>query len=350
MTNGEALDLAALADSDEVAASRYVKHRSLDPFPDVEAALLNTADLFDYIVETGMIHPFEVDPDHLDERLKPAACAIPIGGPYLYWEADPGSEVAQNGREPQTGTLEPGGDLFLRPNSIVYVTLEPTFRLPDYIAGRFNLTIRDIYRGLLVGTGPLVDPGFVGRLSLPLHNLTANDYRLVGGEPIVWMEFTKLSHNRRWNPKLGRANPKYGGFVEFPERKREHDVGWYVRRASEGRPIVSSIPQLFVKTERAAQQARTDADNARGEAAKIRQRFTTLSLWGAAAFFVALGAVLVSVWALVWSVRGDLSERDDRIVDLGRAVDQQRAQLEDQREDIRVLREEVSRLERARGR
>ena len=51
-----------------------------------------------------------------------------------------------------------------------------------------------MHRGLLLGTGPLVDPGFHGRLLIPLHNLTSDEYTIRGDEGLIWMEFTKTSH------------------------------------------------------------------------------------------------------------------------------------------------------------
>ena len=147
--------------SDEEAEARFEATRGADPFPDIQPALLNTADLLDYVAATGMIHPFEI-PAEESEMLKPASCGIRLAGDVVYWDTE---KVAE---QKVKRTLEPGEDLTLKRNSIVYVTLEPMLRLPDYIAARFNLTIRDIYRGILVGTGPLVDPGFTGRLSLPL--------------------------------------------------------------------------------------------------------------------------------------------------------------------------------------
>ena len=50
-----------------------------------------------------------------------------------------------------------------------------------------------------MGTGPLVDPGFEGKLLIPLHSLTADDYEIEAGEGLIWVEFTKLSPNERWN-------------------------------------------------------------------------------------------------------------------------------------------------------
>jgi deoxycytidine triphosphate deaminase len=159
--------------TDEEAEERFEATRGSDPFPGIAPALLNSADLLDYVAATGMIFPFAIPPKP-EEMLKPASCAIRLGGEVVYWDTDAVSDPdSDEDSKPEKvkRVLKPGEELTLRRNSIVYVTLEPTLRLPDYIAARFNLTIRDIYRGILVGTGPLVDPGFTGRLSLPLHNL-----------------------------------------------------------------------------------------------------------------------------------------------------------------------------------
>jgi hypothetical protein len=45
----------AFAESDEEAARRFELTRGTDPFPEVPSALLNTADLLDYVAATGMI-------------------------------------------------------------------------------------------------------------------------------------------------------------------------------------------------------------------------------------------------------------------------------------------------------
>jgi len=57
-------------------------------------------------------------------------------------------------------------------NSLVYIRLRETLRLPFYIIGRHNLKIDYVYQGLLLGTGPQVDPGYIGQIYIPLHNLT----------------------------------------------------------------------------------------------------------------------------------------------------------------------------------
>jgi deoxycytidine triphosphate deaminase len=271
--------------SEEEAIARFEATRSKDPLPHVPAALLNTSDLLEYIAQTGMLHPFEVNPGNPSEMLKPASCAMRLGGPCIYWEkVDSGSPVRVE-RE-----LRSGEELQLPRNSIVYVTLQPALHLPDYIAARFNLTIREIYRGLLVGTGPLVDPGFQGHISVPLHNLTYNDYVVHAGEPIAWMEFTKLSPNERWTSH--RPAARADGYVEFPLRKlNRKTVDDYVRRASPV-AITSSIPALAGKAERAAEATR--------KAAQRQLRiFGGVSVLGLLAVVGALAAIVISVYTLV---------------------------------------------------
>lgn len=318
MSGIELLDFPA---SDDEAAARYEATKSADPFPDIRPALLNTADMVDYIAATGMIYPFEVDPDRLEKTLKPASCAIPVGGEWLYWP--PTTELEDP--DGQSGVLEAGQDLWLKPNSIVYVTLAPMFRMPDYIAARYNLRIKHIYRGILVGTGPLVDPGFHGRLSVPLHNLTANPYLIKGGEPLVWMEFTKLSDDNRWARLPAAPATRRGQYVSFAAGKLERQsIRDYVQYAHEG-PIRSSIPE---QTEQAREAAK-GAEKAVEDAEETVEKFRNLSLW------VAVG-VVIALFTLGWQTLEFINNSKDGERELRQEVGELRAQLSSQREVFRV--------------
>jgi deoxycytidine triphosphate deaminase len=232
------------AESPEEAARRYKLFESIDPFPEIEAALLNSADISDYVAATGMIYPF------YEDKQKPASYEVRLLGKYVYWD-DKGKK--------HVGEIKHDEDFILRENSIAFITLEPEFHLPEYIALRFNLKITHIYRGILLGTGPLVDPGFIGKLSVPLHNLTTNSYTFKGGDPIIWMEFTKLSRRPKWQGKPGSVPhvAREGKFYDFPEEKKSFgDVESYLRKADPHRPIRSSIPAALEGARRAAEQAR----------------------------------------------------------------------------------------------
>lgn len=291
--------LPSFARSEDEAESRFQATRHHDPFPDIAPALLNTADLLEYIAATAMVHPFSVDPAKATVVLKPASCALRLLGQVLYWKG-PDAEHA----EKVTRELRAEEELLLAPNSIVYVTLEPTLRLPDYIAARFNLTIKEIYRGVLVGTGPLVDPGFVGQIYLPLHNLTCNEYRLVGGEPVAWMEFTKISPNGSWceHDSNGRSAP----YVPFPDRKQERKtVEDYLGRSSPT-PVMSSISTSVVKAQRSARAS---------ERAVTRTRLTIT-----VASAVALGALLVALIAIYLQVVSVVDDSESSRTSLTRQV------------------------------
>ena len=307
------------AQNDDDAEARFDQYRRTDPLPDVAPALLNTADLLAYIALTGMISPFTADLADPEHTLKPASCAIAAGGTYVYW-TDPEGDSAEPRRI--MGELGEGETLELERNSIVYVTLAPEFRLPDYIAARFNLKIRDIYRGLLVGTGPLVDPGFTGRLSVPIHNLTSNSYEITGGQPLVWMEFTKLSWNRRWGVDQAPRFPRRWGaghaphitrpvteYVPFPvDKGRRKNIADYLQHANGGQPIRSSIPELVGRTQSSAQEAETQAKKSAGEAEKsaaeasrVRERITRFGVGALIAIVIAIGALIFAGYTVVQS-------------------------------------------------
>lgn len=175
----------------------FVTH---DPYPEIAPTLLHAGYLASYAVTTGMIEPFDVG-----ALEKPATYLVPLEGPVRYLDENGkrcsfylSNEKVENERDVRK-------EFELNSNSICYVTLKPRFRMPAYIAGRFNLLIRDVYRGLLVGTGPLVDPGFSGFLSIPVHNFTSNKYILRAGEGFVYFEFTKLG----WRNEASLKTPAW---------------------------------------------------------------------------------------------------------------------------------------------
>ncbi len=151
--------------SEQEAACRAKKFKRFDPFPDIPPALLSSADIEDYARVTAMLFPFATTPETLKDVLKPASYEVRPGRKFVWWR--------DNGERVEDDVLK-DGTYELPPNSIRYMQIEPTIRLPDYIAIRFNLRIKHVHRGLLLGTGPLVDPGYQGDILIPLHNLTSD--------------------------------------------------------------------------------------------------------------------------------------------------------------------------------
>jgi deoxycytidine triphosphate deaminase len=146
-----------------------------DPWPDLQGML--TADRIDAYNTAvgGMIRPFE------PKLLKTASYELTLG-PRCVVEGE--NVLLDPATQPR---------LEIPPNSIAFVPMEQRLYLPHYIVGRFDLQIKFIYKGLLLGTGPQVDPGFQGILSCPLHNISNDPIRIKLGEPFAKLDFAKTA-------------------------------------------------------------------------------------------------------------------------------------------------------------
>ena len=217
-----------------------------------------------------MLFPFHPNPE---EKLKIAAYEADLLGEIIYW--DPKDKIYRR-------TLRREEEFVLPANSIAFVSIEPRLRLPNYIALRFNLKIRHVHKGLLLGTGPLVDPGFSGKLLIPLHNLTTNPYTFRGGDGLIWFEFTKISPHEDWS-WLRKARPlgRFGQLGEKPPAS-EMDPVEYLKRAAGDHSIRSSIPGE-------AEKARVLAERAQGQV----QRFSRIVYGLGIASFIALILAIV---------------------------------------------------------
>ena len=113
------------------------------------------------------------------------------------------------------GKDENGSFYIVKRNSLVYIKLSQRLILPYYIIGRHNLTIKYVYQGLLLGTGPQVDPGFEGNLFIPLHNLTNRDVNVYIDKSFVSIDFVRTSpiilHKGEVNSReeFARTYPEY---------------------------------------------------------------------------------------------------------------------------------------------
>jgi len=259
------------ASSDEEAHQKYQHSKAGDPLPNIPPALLKAIDIKRYVSETGMIYPFH--PNERDGHLKQASYAVKMIGSCIYWDEN-------NVKHEEY--IDEKDEFVLKGNSIAFISLEPRFRIPYYIGLRFNLKIRYIHCGILLGTGPLVDPGFDGKLAIPLHNLTMNDYRLRGGDDLIWFEFTKINYIDQYSPKKkvegSNAISKSAEYIEFESKKNISDINDYLYKAYNGQPIRSSLSEI----QKTAIQAKKKA---------------TQIQWGA--FGIALTLLVAVVWPVI---------------------------------------------------
>ena len=251
------MDLTKPPANDADAKARAEKFERDDPFKDMPRALLSSVEILDYANVTGMLFPFR------EEQLKSASYEVYIGGEVIWWDGK---------GQRHSKVVRRGSPLVLEANSIVFVQVEPTFRLPNYIAIRFNLRITHVHRGLLLGTGPLVDPGFHGQLLIPLHNLTSENYEINTNDALIWIEFTKTTFG--YEPPADDTlalKSRDTLFKGFPPDKRYMTPDEYLHKANGDRPIQSSIPDIFLQSQGAAERAQEESQSAQIEAEAAKE-------------------------------------------------------------------------------
>lgn len=208
------------------AEKKYNDFASIDPFPQISDSLLNFIDISKYALTTGMLDPF------IPEKLTGVTYTCCFSGKYARYDRN---------NQMETKELADGETLQIHPNSITYLEIGTYFRVPHYMVFRFNLKVHNVYKGLLLGTGPIIDPGYKGKIFIPLHNLTANTYIIKKGADLISVEFTKLDRDNDWamvrRSALGNtikglnfsSIPKYA--PNIPENR---PIETYIRKALQG--------------------------------------------------------------------------------------------------------------------
>jgi deoxycytidine triphosphate deaminase len=175
----------------------------LDPFTLEEGlrgriqpgAVLLAEDIIRYVDRELIFSRKDFNPDNL----KGASYSMtPDPDGAWRWVSDKDGDAAYEEGAMQEKLLEqksdPRGTYFLVPaNSFVFIRIKERLRVPYYLIGRHNLKIKYAYQGLLLGTGPQVDPGFSEHLYIPLHNLTATDVRVYLNESFVSIDFVRTT-------------------------------------------------------------------------------------------------------------------------------------------------------------
>ena len=267
---------------------------SIDPFPEIPPALLNSADITRYARAGYLVTDFD------KTRLKSAAYQMRFLGTLYSWENEKG--VLKEKEEP----ICCGKAYTLPENSITYLFTAEEFLLPEYIAARINFRIPFVHKGMLLGTGPLVDAGFQGSLLIPLHNLTSNEYKIRGGDPVIWAEFTKLSPHKYWREDCREdRSARPDELVELPPSKSHRKAWEYLEEAelvakggvqSAFKGALADVRDSAEAAWESATGADARAKDAAAEAGRITKRFT----WGGSiAAVVTVATLLVAGVAVV---------------------------------------------------
>jgi dCTP deaminase len=169
--------------------------------------------------------------DPFDERLlEPATYDLRVG--------KDAATVPKNG-EPRVN-LEEEGFILIDPYAPAVVYAKEHLKLPLHLAGRFGLKSGLSRRGLYASVGPQVDPGFDGKLSVTIFNLTPTPFALNYGAPFLSLELHQL---------VSPASKPYGGEYQGRENFTANEIEPVLGYKAKG---LSQVVQGFAELQQAA--------------------------------------------------------------------------------------------------
>ena len=197
---------------------------------------------------------------------------------------------------------------------------------------RFNLRIQHVHRGLLLGTGPLVDPGFQGNLLIPVHNLTAEPYVLRADEGFIWMEFTRTSYVPTGEAH-GVPRSREDVWANWERRKNSYRPEIYFDKANKNRPIRSSIPVAAAE----ALSRALRAERAAKRAATLNAIFFGLGT-------LAIAGTVAGLFSLFEAVKGNVNSAVTLASTVSSQANAADAEAKSASADVKSLKERLDRL------
>lgn len=204
------------------------------------------------------------------KNIKAATYEMRLGKKAIRWEEEALIEF----------DIEKEGHLTLKPNSLTFVTTYERFDLPYDIIARYNLKSQLVHKGLLLGTGPIVDPGFKSHIVIPLHNFSCRNVEIGYKENFISVEFTKMLDPEKVLISGLAENSRYN-----PSRNK-------------------SVDDFFKKTYRvgsSVMNALKEGDQLKEDARNLMIKFSNIGT-------IAIAGALVSIFSLIFSMSTDLAD------------------------------------------
>ena len=294
----------------------------IDPEPDVRG-ILRSDRIEAYVRKYQLL----VDANDFKEtNLKPASYTLTLGMKYYL-----DGEIFDIGS---------GNYLLLPPNSYVIAGIKEKIMLPHWCAARFGLRVVYVYKGLLMGAGPQVDPGFEGYLGCPLHNLTDRPIKIRQGEPVAWIDFAKTSRLGD-NSVLGNEETLLE-IAMRQDRDRHQGRAWVIpgsqgfecrlyeteRRSFEnslppGETISSSVKGLEESVKSITDDWDTQKQVMRKEIETLKTRSTAINIASVVALIALFVTAMLTIGVEIWMPRrATIIELQQRINTLDRRIDE----------------------------
>ena len=220
--------------------------------------------------------------------LDSASYHMRLGNKVLTWENGKKKEFNLGAEEDRNKNIFTKVEL--KPNSLTFITTIEKFNLPKDIIARFNLKSKLVHKGLLLGTGPIVDPELKANLLIPIHNFSSQYVTLNYDEKIISVEFTKTL-----NPDQEIVlNGKKFDYVN--NASRIFDFEKYVNRIGGGK-IESSVSSKM-----------EEFDKILNDYSKKLNWFSWAALISVASLTITLFAGIITTWILIRDAQKQLTE------------------------------------------
>jgi len=236
--------------------------------------------------------------------VEPASYTLHAGREYL---------IATRPGLVESRKFEEDDKVIIPRNGLIYIRFLEEVNIPHYMIARFNLRVTQVYRGLLLGTGPQVEPGYKGLLGCPIHNFTDEDKTIEFFEPLVTIDFEKTT-------RLGETTFKGMNFADITEQqyagmragvvKVEGLGGW---RCKIFNKRVNAAFQSFLPP---GQSVRSSVSHLQEEVERLR-KLQKVSAWTAAGVLLAAFSFAITVY---FHIEGYFHELKDNIRELSLEV------------------------------
>lgn len=178
------IDFVGTSPRDVIDRSRGFDGSSIPP------GMLSSPQIRRYIKNGLLVHlPEGQETIETSKHLKPATYDMRLGDFAVRFEVGKRKEISLGKEDKSFPRVF--SRLVLPPNSLTLVSTHEEFVLPTDVIARFNLKVGLVHQGLLLGTGPIVDPEFSGKLNIPIHNFSSQAVTIGYLDPLIAVEFTK---------------------------------------------------------------------------------------------------------------------------------------------------------------
>jgi deoxycytidine triphosphate deaminase len=264
----------------------------------------------------------DYDPSCLDS----ASYQMRVGGSVLTW--DRGTKIAFELGDNEDKNRNIRKSVDLKPNSLTFLTTIEEFRLTKDIIARFNLKSKWVHQGLLLGTGPIVDPQLHARLLIPVHNFSSQTVTMNYGQKFISVEFTKTL-----DPDSVLVINESEKTEFIPNPNWNYDFHRY-RERIENKKVESSVQNQFEESKEQIESSRTAIQQFKESA---DEKINTLSRFN----IITIVGVIISIFILIlstWNLIRSTNTKADAAYDLSKSTsDEMKVTLRKYQEEMKTM-------------